>query len=256
MERRQFTNLGGEEGAALALLGRRAAGVPHEVVGDQHPATPECIQQGHRTPVAGKRRGAIDGDHRQSPARRRDRVAFPRMGLLPEPQCVERRLEGGPIDDLRGFRSVCVEVCHCCLHESDHCRQLADPGDDGQRAMRAPDQGRRTAPRRPVIRFIQGAAWNALISRYIRVMPSIDDACDAVEQSTSAAGEVADSHAITAKVGAAARTRTSAALDAVVLRPAGCQFRHLQDGVCIAGCSSIRWFSAGEVMIVEASRFG
>lgn len=86
-------------------------------------------------------------------------------------------------------------------------------------------------------------------------MSSID-ASGAAEQSTPAAGEVADSHAMTAKVGAAAKTRTSAALDAVVLRPVGCQFRHLQDGGCIAGCSSIRWFSAGEDMTVEASWFG
>ena len=50
----------------------------------------------------------------------------------------------------------------------------------------APDQGRRTARRRPEISFSQGAAWNALMSRYIGTIPLSGDAC-AAEQSISAA---------------------------------------------------------------------
>ena len=42
-------------GAALALLRRGVAGVPHEVVGDEHPALFKCIQQRDRpvSPMSG-----------------------------------------------------------------------------------------------------------------------------------------------------------------------------------------------------------
>ena len=44
----QLCDLGGVPRAALALLGRRSAGVPHEVVGDELSALFERFEQGER----------------------------------------------------------------------------------------------------------------------------------------------------------------------------------------------------------------
>ena len=51
-------------GAALALLGRGMACVPHEVVRDQLRAALECVEQRDRAVGADERRRRVDFDHR------------------------------------------------------------------------------------------------------------------------------------------------------------------------------------------------
>ena len=69
-------------GAALALLGSGMAGVPHEVVGDQLPATLERVEQGQWPVGTGQPERRVDLDHRQPAPGRGDRVAFVGMRLL------------------------------------------------------------------------------------------------------------------------------------------------------------------------------
>src|ERR1700722_13431927 len=45
--------------------------------------------------------GAVYLNHGESPAGGRDGGAFPCISLLPNPQCVQFRLESAPVDDLR-----------------------------------------------------------------------------------------------------------------------------------------------------------
>jgi hypothetical protein len=62
------------------------------------------------------------------------------------------------------------------------------------------------------ISFSQGAAWKALMSTYIGIIPVSGDASGAAEQSISSGlPRTAVSSAMTAKVGAAASDRQSAA---------------------------------------------
>ena len=63
MNEGQLADLGRIQGAPLALLRRRLAGVPHEVVGDEQPASLERIQQCHRSMFANERCRAIHLDH-------------------------------------------------------------------------------------------------------------------------------------------------------------------------------------------------
>ena len=90
----QLADLRCNPGAPLALLRRRVAGVPHEVVGDEHPASLERVQQCHRATFANERRGAVHLDHGEPPAGGRNGVAFFRVSLLSNPQCVQLGLEG------------------------------------------------------------------------------------------------------------------------------------------------------------------
>ena len=46
----------------------------------------------------GQREAGVDLDHGQAPPGRGDRVAFPGVRLLPDPQPVQFGLEGGPVD--------------------------------------------------------------------------------------------------------------------------------------------------------------
>jgi hypothetical protein len=94
----QLRDLGGDPRAAFALLGRGPAGVPHEVVGDELPAALERVEQGERPAVPGQREAGGYLDHGQAPPGRGDRVAFPSVRLLPDPQPVQFGLEGGPVD--------------------------------------------------------------------------------------------------------------------------------------------------------------
>src|SRR5262249_43471768 len=94
----QFAHLRCKEGAPLALFRCRATGVPHEIISDKHPAALKGIQQRHRPTLANERCGPIDLDHAEPPASSRNGVAFPCVGLLSSPQCVQLRLEGPSID--------------------------------------------------------------------------------------------------------------------------------------------------------------
>ena len=91
--------------------------MPHEVIGDEHPASLERVQQRHRAMFANERRGTIHLDHGEPPAGGRDGVAFSRVGLLSNPQCVQLRLEGAPIDDL----GRCKFSAHDVFHRSLPC---------------------------------------------------------------------------------------------------------------------------------------
>jgi hypothetical protein len=59
----QLGDLGGVEGAAFALLGRRSAGVPHEVVGDELSAPFERVEQGERPVRPDQREVGVCLDH-------------------------------------------------------------------------------------------------------------------------------------------------------------------------------------------------
>ena len=97
----QLRDLGGDPRAAFALLGRGVAGVPHEVVGDELSASLESVEQGERPVGPDQLEVRVHLDHGQAPSGRGDRVAFPRVRLLPKPQPVQFGLEGGPVGDRR-----------------------------------------------------------------------------------------------------------------------------------------------------------
>ena len=115
MNEGQLTDLGCIQGAPLALLRRRVAGVPHEVVGDEHPASLERIQQRHCATFANERCGTIDLDHGEASARGCNGVAFFCVRLFSNPQSVQFGLEGAPIDYLRGSWFIFHEVLHRSL---------------------------------------------------------------------------------------------------------------------------------------------
>jgi len=94
------------------LPGRRAAGVPHEIIGDEQPASLERVEQWHLPALADERRRAVDRDHREPPAGGRDRVALARMSLLPDPHRVQLFLEGRPIDYLGRTKLVSHHFVH------------------------------------------------------------------------------------------------------------------------------------------------
>jgi hypothetical protein len=86
------------------------AGVPHEVVGDELPASLERVQQGERSDGSDQLGLGVDLDHGQSPSGGRDRITFVGVRLLPDPECVDLRLEAVPVDDRREVR-----VLHGCV---------------------------------------------------------------------------------------------------------------------------------------------
>ena len=102
MEAGQLTDLGGIECATFALLRRRATGTPHEIVSNQHLAAFERIQQRHRTLLSDERGGATHRHHREPATGSRNRVAYVRVGLLSNPQCIEFGFKNGPVDHVRG----------------------------------------------------------------------------------------------------------------------------------------------------------
>src|SRR5690242_21944936 len=102
--------------APLALLRRRTAGVPHEIVGDEHPASLKNIQECHPATFTNERRGGVNRNHRKPPAGGRNGVALSGVSLLAKAQCVELRLEGAPIDDPGSAKFIPVEVFHRSLH--------------------------------------------------------------------------------------------------------------------------------------------
>ena len=89
--------------------------MPHEVIGDEQPASLEHIQQRHHAMFADQRRGTIDLDHRQPPSGGRDRVAVPGVGLFANPQCVQFSLESAPIDYFGRYKFVTRDVIHLAL---------------------------------------------------------------------------------------------------------------------------------------------
>jgi len=82
----------------FALLGRGMAGPPHEVVGDELLAPFERVEQGERPMGSGQSEAGVHLGHGQAPPGRGDRVAFPGVRFLPDPQLVQFGLEGGPVD--------------------------------------------------------------------------------------------------------------------------------------------------------------
>jgi hypothetical protein len=67
----------------LALLRRRPAGVPHEVVGDEHPAPLNRIQKCHRPTFGNERRGTIHFHHGETSAGGRNGVTLCEFSLEP-----------------------------------------------------------------------------------------------------------------------------------------------------------------------------
>src|ERR1035438_7107598 len=114
----QLADLRCNPGAPLALLRRRVAGVPHEVVGDEHPASLERVEQRHRAMWANQLRGRIDFHHRQPSTGCCDRVTLVRVSLFSNPQCVKVCLEGAPIDYSGRFNFVSLLAC-CHLFRSE-----------------------------------------------------------------------------------------------------------------------------------------
>lgn len=70
-------------------------------VRDELAAALEHLQQRDWPVLAGQRDRRIHLDHRQPPPGRRDRVAFPGVGLLPHQQLVQLCLPAGPVGHLR-----------------------------------------------------------------------------------------------------------------------------------------------------------
>ena len=90
------------QAATLALLRRRAAGVPHEVVGDELLPPLKRIPQRQCATLADQRCRAIHLDHGQPPAGGCHRVAGPCVSFLSHPQCVQR--EKVPVSPETRFR--------------------------------------------------------------------------------------------------------------------------------------------------------
>src|SRR3979409_2418699 len=84
----QLADLRRKEGAPLALLRRRVAGVPHEVVRDEQPAILKRVQQRHGPMLANERCRTIHLGHGEPSAGGCDRIAFSCMGLLSNPPYV------------------------------------------------------------------------------------------------------------------------------------------------------------------------
>ena len=99
MNEGQLADLRCIEGASLALLRRRAAGVRHEVIGDEHPASLKRVQQRRGATCAHEQCGAIHLDHGEPPAVGRDGIALSCVGLLSKAQGVKLGLKRRPIDD-------------------------------------------------------------------------------------------------------------------------------------------------------------
>jgi hypothetical protein len=60
----------------------RFAGVPHEIIGDEHAAAFERIEQRHRPMLADQRCRGVYVHHGQTPSRGGDRIALLRVRLL------------------------------------------------------------------------------------------------------------------------------------------------------------------------------
>src|SRR6266566_303950 len=102
----QLVDVGGGEGAALALGAGGLTGVPHVIVDDQKRSRLKDLQQRDRSMRADERNGRVHLDHRQMPSSRRDRIPFAGVRLFPNAQLVQFCLPGGPVDHCRQCRSV------------------------------------------------------------------------------------------------------------------------------------------------------
>lgn len=76
------------------LLRRRAAGVPHEIVGDELSPALENIEKRHWAVRAYQRGGGVHLHHWQPPSGCRDGITFSSVSLLSNQQCVQLGLEG------------------------------------------------------------------------------------------------------------------------------------------------------------------
>jgi hypothetical protein len=75
----------------------------------------EHIQQCYRPMFANERCRTIPLDHGEPSAGGCNGVALPYVGLVSNPQCVQLRLEGAPIDYLRGSKFISQKVFHRSL---------------------------------------------------------------------------------------------------------------------------------------------
>jgi hypothetical protein len=125
----QLADLRCNPGAPLALLRRRVAGVPHEIVDNEHPASLKRVQQCHRATFANGWCGTIHLDHRQPSAGSCNGVTLVRVRLLPNPQCVQLGLKGGPVDYVRGSKFISHEVCRSLRQRLGRCLFSCGPLD-------------------------------------------------------------------------------------------------------------------------------
>src|SRR5665213_1449493 len=84
----QFTDVAGDPSATFALLRCWVIGMPHEVVGEQHPATIECVEQPHLAVGADQGCHAVNFHHGQPTACGGDGVALVSVCLFSGPQCI------------------------------------------------------------------------------------------------------------------------------------------------------------------------
>ncbi len=119
MEIGQLADVGGGEGAALALAFGRLTEVPHVKVGDQKRSRLKDREQRDRSVRADKLDGGVYFHHRQPPSSCRNRIPGTGVCLFPYPQRVQFGLPGGSVYHCRPGRSVEVSgemVLIRCLH--------------------------------------------------------------------------------------------------------------------------------------------
>ena len=97
---RQFAGVPGEERAALALVLRGLAVVPHVEVHEELSTPLEHVYQRHRTVRSDHRHAGVHLDHRQRPPCSGDRVTLAQVGLLPHQQLVHFVLPVRPVNGL------------------------------------------------------------------------------------------------------------------------------------------------------------
>jgi hypothetical protein len=93
------------------------AGVPHEVVGDEHPASLKRVQKCHSATFANERCGTIHLDHRQSSAGGCNGITLACVRLLSNPQCVQLGPKGAPIDYFGRSKFISHDVFHRSLRQ-------------------------------------------------------------------------------------------------------------------------------------------
>jgi hypothetical protein len=86
--------------------------VPHEIVRDELSTPLERVEKRRRPVRANQSDGGVHLYHRQPSASGRDGVAFARVSLLSDPQCVQSRLKLHTNDDFGCSQFTFHEVCH------------------------------------------------------------------------------------------------------------------------------------------------
>ena len=113
----QLVDVARVEGAALALLRRGLAGMPHVEVGDQLGPALEDVDQRHRPVGTDQLRGRIELDHGQPAPLRGQCITGAGVGLLLDAEFVDPRLPRRPVGHLRHRMIARRDLCHaldCC----------------------------------------------------------------------------------------------------------------------------------------------